>query len=120
MIMIIATTNVGVKRNNNTNLRNPKYKSYLNNDNSVDNSKNNNSNKKYIFILGGSIVRNLNGFRITKTINTKCIVKVSPFSPAKVNCMYDHVRDVNPDNIILYVGNNDFNSEKTLNHKISY
>ena len=120
MIMIIATTNVGVKRNNNTNLRNPKYKSYLNNDNSVDNSKNNNSNKKYIFILGGSIVKNLNGFCITKIINPKCIVKVSSFSPAKVHCMYNHVRDVNPVDIILYFGNNDLNSERTSNHKINY
>ena len=43
-------------------------------------------------------------------------MKVQPFSSAKVLCMCDHVkpatREVNPDNIILHVGTNDWNSAK--------
>ena len=94
----------------NTNLRNPKYKPNLNNnnnDNSGDNSKNNNNennnndNNKYVFILVGGNVKDLNGFLFSKAINHECIVKVRPFSLAKVQCMYDHVKptikNVNPD-----------------------
>ena len=100
---------------NNTNLKNPEYKSNLNNDNDnnvdIDNSENNSENKKSAFILGDSIVKNRNAFLIRKAISHKCIVKVQPFSSAKVLCMYDHVkpatREVNPDNIILHVGTND-------------
>ena len=59
-----------------------------------------------------------------KPMNHKCIVKVQPFSSAKVQCMYNHVKptiiDVNLDNIIFHV--NELNSEKSSsqNHKINY
>ena len=56
------------KCKNNTNLRNPKYTSNLNNDNDIDNSKNNNY-KKSVFILGISIVSaNSKWFFITKQL----------------------------------------------------
>ena len=56
------------KCKNNTNLRNPKYKSNLNNDNDIDNSKNNNY-KKSVFILEISIVSaNSKCFFITKQL----------------------------------------------------
>ena len=129
IVMTILVINVDTKKiiKIKTNLRNPKYKSNLNddNDNSVDDSKHNNNNNnndnnnnnKYVFILGDSIVKNLNGFLKTKAINNKCILKVRPFSSAKVRCMYDHlkpkIRYVNTDNIILHVGTNELNSEKT-------
>ena len=108
IMMTILPINVDIKKNKNkTNLRNSKYKSNLNNDNNNngDNGKKNN-NKKSVFILGNSIVKNLNRFLITKAINQKCIVKVQPFGSAKVQCVYDHVkpitRHVNPDNIIFH------------------
>ena len=72
---------------------------------------------KNVFILGDSIVKNLNFVLLTKAINHKCIVKVRPFDSAKVQFMYDHVkltiRDVNPGNIILCVETTDLNSVKT-------
>ena len=59
----------------------------------------------------------LNGFLLTRKLKHKCLVKVRPFSSAKVRCMHDHVkptvRDFNSDHIILHCGTNDLNSEQT-------
>ena len=63
------------------------------------------------------MVKKLNGFLLTRKLKHKCLVKVRPFSSAKVRYMHDHVkltiRDVNPDHIILHCGTNDLNSEQT-------
>ena len=63
------------------------------------------------------MVKKLYGFLLTRKLKHKCLVKVRPFSSAKVRCMHDHVkptiRDVNPDHIILHCGTNDLNSEQT-------
>ena len=63
------------------------------------------------------MVKKFNGFLFTKKVNHKCLVKVRSFSGAKVRCLHDYVkptlRDFNPDHIILHVGTNDLNSEKT-------
>ena len=73
--------------------------------------------KKSAFILGDSMVKKVNGFYLTKDIKHKFLVKVRSFSSAKTRCMYDHakptIREVNPEHIILHVGTNDLNSEKT-------
>ena len=73
--------------------------------------------KKSVFILGDSMVKKVNGFYLTKDIKHKFLVKVRSFSSAKTRCMYDHakptIREVNPEHIILHVGTNDLNSEKT-------
>ena len=61
--------------------------------------------------------KKLNGFLLTRKPRHKCLVKVRPFSSAKIRCMHDHVkptiRDVNPDHVILHCGTNDLNSERT-------
>ena len=63
------------------------------------------------------MVKKLNGFLLTRKLKHKCLVKVRPFSSAKVRCMHDHVkptiRDFNPDHIILHCGTDDLNSERT-------
>ena len=73
--------------------------------------------KKSVFILGDSMVKKVNGFYLMKDIKHKFLVKVRSFSSAKTRCMYDHakptIREVNPEHIILHVGTNDLNSEKT-------
>ena len=78
--------------------------------------KNKKINKKFVFILEDSIIKNLNGILITNAINNKYIVKVRPFSSVKVKCMYHHVkptiRDMSPDHVILRFGTNDWNSGK--------
>ena len=73
--------------------------------------------KEKVFILDDSMVRNVNGFLMTRNLNHKCLVKVRYFPGAKVRCLHDYVkptmRDFNPNQIILHVGINDLNSEKT-------
>ena len=63
------------------------------------------------------MVKKLNGYLLTKKIKHKGIVKVRPFTTAKVSCMQDHVkptiRDINPQQIILHVGTNDLKTERT-------
>ena len=63
------------------------------------------------------MVKKLNGFLLTRKLKPKCLVKVRPFSSAKVRCMHNHVkptiRDVNPDHIIPHCETNDLNSEPT-------
>ena len=38
-----------------------------------------------------SMVRKLNRFLLTRKLNHKCLVKVRPFSSAKVRHMHDHL-----------------------------
>ena len=63
----------------------------------------NNKNKTNVYILGDSMVKNLNGYLLTKKIRHKHLVKVRLFSWAKISCMRDHVkptlRNVNPDHM---------------------
>ena len=63
------------------------------------------------------MVKEDNGFYLTKNIKHKFLVTVKPFISAKTRCMYDHakptIRELNPEHIILHVGTNDVNSEKT-------
>ena len=74
------------------------------------------TNKEKVFIIGDSMVKNVNGFLLTRKVNHKCLVKVRSFPGAKVRCLHDYVkptiRDFHPDHIILPVGTNDLNSEK--------
>ena len=106
--------------------RKHKSRKLLKNDNDNNNSLNNNNNnrnnnnentKQTVFILGDSMVKKVNGFFLTKDIKHKYLVKVRSFSSAKTRCMNDHVKpticDFNPEHIIIHVGTNDLNSEKT-------
>ena len=65
------------------------------------------------------MVKKLNGYLLTKKVRHKFLVKVRPFTGAKVSCMVDHVkptiRDDKPDHVILHTGTNDLRSEKTAN-----
>ena len=101
----------------------PKDNSNSNNDSDNNNNNNNNNNNKHnppnnenhsrqvnnvrntVFILGDSIVKNVNGYLLTKKLRHKRLVKVRSFSGTKVSCMYDHVkptiREFNPNHIIF-------------------
>ena len=77
-----------------------------------------NSNKKSkmkIFVLGDSIVKNINGWSISEILKKNHNVYVRSFSGSKVRCMVDYakpcIRENDPDHIILHVGTNDLNSE---------
>lgn len=83
------------------------------NRNNTDKSK----RKKRVFIIGDSMIKKVNGFLLTRNINHKFIVKVRSFPGAKVKCMTDYVKptinDFDPEHIIIHVGTNDLNSERT-------
>ena len=57
------------------------------------------------------------GISSRKKVRHKFLVKVRPFTGAKVSCMVDHVkptiREDKPDHVILHTGVNDLRSEKT-------
>ena len=84
---------------------------------SADQNTSDRKGKPNIFIMGDSMGKKLNGFLLTKKIKYRGIVKVRPFTTAKVSCMQDHVkptiRDINPQQIILHVGTNDLKTERT-------
>ena len=84
---------------------------------SVDQNTSGRKGKPSIFIMGDSMVKKLNGYLLAKKNKHKGIVKVRPFTTAKVSCMQDHVkptiRDINPQQIILHVRTNDLKAERT-------
>ena len=63
------------------------------------------------------MVKDVDGYLLTGSINRKFIVKVRPFSPAKTINMEDYIkptkRDFNPDLYILHVGTNDLLLDNT-------
>ena len=72
------------------------------------------SDEKRIFILGDSIIKNVNGYEISgKTDHSR--VYIRPSLSAKVRCMEDHIKPVlrnKPDHIIFHIGTNDIQSNK--------
>lgn len=66
------------------------------------------------YALGDSIVNKLNNYLLTKKVRHNYLVKVWPFSGAKVNYMADHVKPTlrgdKPNHIILHTGTNDLRS----------
>ena len=72
---------------------------------------------KSAFILGDSMVKDVDGYLLTGSINRKFIVKVRPFSSAKTIDMEDYTkptkRDFNPDLYIIHVGTNDLSLDDT-------
>ena len=65
------------------------------------------------------MIKKIDGYLLTKSINHKFLVKVRPFTTAKTIDMYDHLkptlRDFNPGLFIIHVGTNDLPLNKTSN-----
>ena len=103
-------------RDNNNNNKHDKNSNHDRIDNNNRSTSSSNS-KETVFILGDSMVKKVNGFYLTRNIKHKFLVKVRLFGSAKTRCMYDHakptIRELNPEHIILHVGANDLNTEKT-------
>ena len=74
--------------------------------------------KKFPFIIGDSMVKDIDGYLLTGSIKRKFIVKVRPFSSAKTLDMQDYIkptkRDFDQFLYLLYVGNNGLSLEDTL------
>ena len=58
------------------------------------------------------MIKNLNGYGLTKKVRHKFLFKVCPFSIAKMNWMVDHIKptihDDKPDHVILHTGKMNF------------
>ena len=67
-------------------------------------------------ILDDSITKLLNGWEMTKRIQSDCKIYMKSFSGATVSCMEDYMKPsirISPDHFILHVGTNDLYSEKS-------
>ena len=95
---------------------------YDNTNNKIANNKHksnfkNNTKKILVYIVGNSMVKEVNGFELSKTIKHKYSVRVKFHSSAKTSCINDHIKPVirnqEADHIILHTGVNDLSSDKT-------
>ena len=73
--------------------------------------------KKSAFLVGDSMIKKVDGYLLTSSINHKYIVKVRPFVTAKTDDMYDHMkptqRNFQPNVYISYAGTNDLAKNMT-------
>ena len=117
--------------NGGDNSTNSKQKQASNNTNSISNNNNNSNSKennisssninsktrKTAFIIGDSMVKKIDGYLLTSSINHRYIVKVRPFLSAKTTDMVDYIkqtqRDFNPGVYLIHVGTNDLFSNKS-------
>ena len=81
-------------------------------------NRHNNQGKssKSVVILGDSMIKHLNGWEMSKRINSKCKIFVKTFSGATTTCMEDYIKPslrMSPDHFILHTGTNDLASSKT-------
>ena len=78
-------------------------------ENGINESTVNSNQGKLAFILGDSMVKHVDGYLLTRSINRAFIVKLRLFSSAKTIDMEDYTkptkRDFNPDLYILHVAN---------------
>ena len=73
--------------------------------------------QKLVIILDDSMVKHINGWEISKCVQSDCKVYVKQFSGARTKCMKDYIKPSlpeNPDYFILHVGTNDLNTERSL------
>ena len=81
-------------------------------------NRHNNQGKssKSVVILGDSMIKHLNGWEMSKRINSKCKIFVKTFSGATTTCMEDYIKPslrMSLDHFILHTRANDLASSKT-------
>ena len=66
--------------------------------------------KENVFIIGDSMVKNVNAFKLAGMFDHRRIVKKRDFSSAKISCMKDYIkstlRQLDPEHVILHVCTN--------------
>ena len=73
------------------------------------------SDEKRVFIVGDSIIKNVNGYDVTGKTE-QCRVYIRPSLDAKVRFMEDYIKPVirdNPDHVIFHIVTNDVPSDKS-------
>ena len=64
--------------------------------------------------MSDSIVKHINGWGSSKSLQSDCKVYLKQFSGARTKCMKDYMKSLsreNPDHFMLHVGTNDLNTE---------
>ena len=119
-----------INSNGGDNSTSSKQKQASNNNNSISNnnnssSKGNNINssninsktRKTTFTIRDTMVKKIDGYLLTSSINHRYIVKVRPFLSTKTIDMVDYIKPTqrvfNPDVYLLHVGTNDLSSNKS-------
>ena len=73
--------------------------------------------KKAVYIVGDSMIKEVKGYELAKSIKLKKTVKVRSHPSAQIRCLNDHVKPIirngDADHVILHIGTNDLRSEKT-------
>ena len=62
------------------------------------------------------MVKYINGWEISKHLESHCKLYVKQFSGARSNCMKDYIKpslQEKPDHFILRIGTNDFNTKRS-------
>ena len=80
--------------------------------------KNDIKTQKSAIILGDNMVKHINGWEISKRLQSGCKVYVKQFSGTRTKYMKDYMKpslQVNPDHFILHVGTTDLNTERSPN-----
>ena len=82
--------------------------------------------KKKVIIIGDSMIKKIDGYLLTSSINHKYLVKVRPFLAAKSVDMLDYVkpiqtiqRDLEPEAYAIHIGTNNLNTDNTPNEIFS-
>ena len=72
--------------------------------------------KKKVIIIGDSMIKKIDGYLLTSSINHKYLVKVRLFLAAKSVDMLGYVklikRDLDPEAYVMHIGTNDLGTDK--------
>ena len=73
--------------------------------------------KKKVIVIGDSMIKKIDGYLLTSSINHKYLVKVRPFLAAKSVDMLGYVklikRDLDPEAYVIHICTNDLGTDKT-------
>ena len=101
-------------KNDNTNA---KTNTELQNNDLKEDDKKNSQERKTIFIVGDSMIKELKGFELAKSIGHKKAVKIRSHPSAQIRCLVDHIQPIirnnDTEHVLLHIGTNDLKSEKT-------
>lgn len=75
------------------------------------------SEKKAIYIIGDSIIKELKGYELAKFIKHRKKVKIRSHPSGEISCLNDHIQPIlrsnDAEHVVLHIGTNDLKYEKT-------
>ena len=73
--------------------------------------------KKAIYIIGDSIIKELKGYELAKFIKYRKKVKIRSHPSGEISCLNDHIQPIlrshDTEHVVLHIGTNDLKYEKT-------